>query len=235
MARPLRRALRVRPARCGLGTAGIVGFLIVWQLIPTLGIISPQYLPYATETLARLFSELRDLEFWRNVGRTMTAWFFGLLIATVAATMLGTVIGLVPFLRRATHTTVEFLRPIPSVALIPLAVLDLRHPTASGPRDHRVRQLLAGLRAGALRRGGCGRRGARHRPKLRLDPWRAGPIPDSADGPAVPDDGAPAGGIRGAHPRDHRGDGDRQLPASGAPSSSTKPPATGSASTRSSS
>jgi len=37
--------------------------------------------------------------------------------------VLGTVIGLVPFLRRATHTTVEFLRPIPSVALIPLAIL----------------------------------------------------------------------------------------------------------------
>jgi ABC-type nitrate/sulfonate/bicarbonate transport system permease component len=106
-----------------LGTAGILGFLLLWQLIPTLGIISPQYLPYATETLARMVSEFRDLEFWRNVGRTMTAWFLGLLIATVAATVLGTIIGLVPFLRRATHTTVEFLRPIPSVALIPLAVL----------------------------------------------------------------------------------------------------------------
>jgi ABC-type nitrate/sulfonate/bicarbonate transport system permease component len=44
-------------------------------------------------------------------------------IATVLAVVLGTVIGLVPFLRRATHTTVEFLRPIPSVALIPLAIL----------------------------------------------------------------------------------------------------------------
>ncbi|MDX2376373.1 ABC transporter permease subunit [Microbacterium sp. LRZ72] len=66
---------------------------------------------------------MRDLEFWRDVGRTMTAWFIGLLIATVAAVVLGTIIGLVPFLRRATHTTVEFLRPIPSVALIPLAVL----------------------------------------------------------------------------------------------------------------
>ncbi|HEX5860062.1 MAG TPA: ABC transporter permease [Microbacterium sp.] len=113
--RTLRKAL--------LGTTGIVGFLLVWQLIPTLGIISPQYLPYATETLARMAEEFRDLEFWRNVGRTMTAWFLGLLIATVAATVLGTIIGLVPFLRRATHTTVEFLRPIPSVALIPLAVL----------------------------------------------------------------------------------------------------------------
>ena len=77
---------------------------MIWQLIPTLGIISPQYLPYATDTLARMSAEFRDLEFWRNVGRTMTAWFIGLLIATVAATVLGTIIGLVPFLRRATHT-----------------------------------------------------------------------------------------------------------------------------------
>src|SRR5690606_29152629 len=58
-----------------------------------------------------------------NIGRTMTAWAIGLLIATVAGTALGTLIGMVPFLRRATHTMVEFLRPIPSVALIPLPTL----------------------------------------------------------------------------------------------------------------
>lgn len=116
------RAVRMT-SKVALGTAGIVGFLVVWQLIPALGIISPQYLPYATDTLARLGEEFRDLEFWRNVGRTMLAWFLGLTIASIAATVLGTIIGLVPFLRRATHTTVEFLRPIPSVALIPLAIL----------------------------------------------------------------------------------------------------------------
>ncbi|WP_156378885.1 ABC transporter permease [Microbacterium sp. Root61] len=114
-----RRTLR----KAALGAAGLVGFLVVWQLIPTLGIISPQYLPYATDTLAGLAQMLTDLEFWRNVGYTMTSWGIGLLIATVLGVSLGTVIGLVPFLRRATHTTVEFLRPIPSVALIPLAIL----------------------------------------------------------------------------------------------------------------
>lgn len=106
-----------------LGVLGLVGFLVTWQLIPALGIVSPQYLPYATEVLAQLVAEMRDVEFWRNVGRTMTSWGLGLLIATVLAVVLGTIIGLVPFLRRATHTTVEFLRPIPSVALIPLAIL----------------------------------------------------------------------------------------------------------------
>lgn len=109
--------------RLVLGATGIVGFLLLWQLIPTLGIIDPRFLPYATDTIGRMLADFRDLEFWRNVGRTMTAWGIGLLIASVSAIALGTIIGLVPFLRRATHTTVEFLRPIPSVALIPLAIL----------------------------------------------------------------------------------------------------------------
>lgn len=115
---------RMRTLRkIALGVAGILGFLVTWQLLPTLGIVDPQYFPTATATLAQLGQEVRDLEFWRNIGRTLTAWAIGLLIATVLAVVLGTVIGLVPFLRRATHTTVEFLRPIPSVALIPLAIL----------------------------------------------------------------------------------------------------------------
>ena len=119
-----RRVRRNRTMRkFGLGVAGIVGFLVTWQLLPTLGLVDPRYFPTATATLAQLGQDLRDLEFWRNVGRTMTAWAIGLLIATVLAVVLGTIIGLVPFLRRATHTTVEFLRPIPSVALIPLDVL----------------------------------------------------------------------------------------------------------------
>lgn len=106
-----------------LGAAGVVLFLAAWQALPAAGIVDPRYLPYATDTLARLAAESLDLEFWRNVGRTLRAWIIGLAIATLAAVVLGTVVGLVPFLRRATHTTVEFLRPVPSVALIPIAVL----------------------------------------------------------------------------------------------------------------
>jgi ABC-type nitrate/sulfonate/bicarbonate transport system permease component len=120
---PPRRRRSRSPRPLLLGLAGILGFLLTWQLLPTLGIVNPAYFPTATATLTELAALTRDLEFWRNVGRTLTAWGIGLLIATVLATVLGTIIGLVPFLRRATHTVVEFLRPIPSVALIPLAVL----------------------------------------------------------------------------------------------------------------
>jgi len=66
--------------------------------------------------------------FWVALGQTVASWALGMLIALVLAGPLGVVIGLSPFLQRATRSTVEFLRPIPSVGLIPLAVLVLSVP-----------------------------------------------------------------------------------------------------------
>jgi ABC-type nitrate/sulfonate/bicarbonate transport system permease component len=106
-----------------LGAAGLSGFLVLWQLIPALGLVDREYLPYVTDVGARLSREIVDLAFWRRLGLTMQAWAIGLAIASGAALVLGTFIGLVPFLRRATHSTVEFLRPIPSVAIVPIAVI----------------------------------------------------------------------------------------------------------------
>lgn len=106
-----------------LGLAGILIFLAVWQLLPVVGLVDARYFPNATSTLSLLWHELGTADLWSDIGYTLWAWAAGLAIATVAAVVLGTVIGLVPFLRRSTHTMVEFLRPIPSVALIPLAIL----------------------------------------------------------------------------------------------------------------
>ena len=101
----------------------MLGFLLVWQLVPTLGIIDPRFLPTATETVGQLVTNVTTGSFWNDIRDTMTAWALGLLIATVAAVIIGMLIGMLPIMRRGTHTTIEFLRPIPSVALIPLAIL----------------------------------------------------------------------------------------------------------------
>jgi len=122
--RPLRAARTARTARKAvLGALGIVLFLVAWQALAALRLVSPSSLPSAVDTFGQLGRMVQDLEFWRNVGRTMTAWAIGLALAPVLGVVLGAVVGLLPVLRRATHTTVEFLRPIPSVALIPLAIL----------------------------------------------------------------------------------------------------------------
>jgi ABC-type nitrate/sulfonate/bicarbonate transport system permease component len=106
-----------------LGAAGILLFLLVWELVPRLGIVQERFLPRASTVLRTLVDYLGQSGFWTSVGETMTAWALGLLISISAAVVLGLVIGSSGFLRRATRSTIEFLRPIPSVALIPLAVL----------------------------------------------------------------------------------------------------------------
>ena len=109
--------------KSALGVVGIAGFLLVWEAAPRLGIVEARFLPPASEVLAALLIDLGLKAFWISVGETMMAWALGLAIAATAAVVVGFVIGSSSFLRKATHSTVEFLRPIPSVALIPLAVL----------------------------------------------------------------------------------------------------------------
>lgn len=106
-----------------LGLIGIVAFLGFWELMPILGVVQAKYLPPASEVIAALITDLGLTAFWVAVGDTLLAWAIGLVIAVVAALVLGLVIGMSPFLRRFTNSSIEFLRPIPSVALIPLAVL----------------------------------------------------------------------------------------------------------------
>lgn len=121
--RPNVRTARNNVVAAALGVVGIVGFLGFWQLAPAVGIVDGRYIPPASEVLARVAANFGEGRFWQAVGDTMLTWIIGLVMAAVVAIALGTVIGLSRFLRRATRTTVEFLRPIPSVALIPLAIL----------------------------------------------------------------------------------------------------------------
>ncbi|WP_043806984.1 MULTISPECIES: ABC transporter permease [Paenarthrobacter] len=111
------------PSKQLLGIAGIVGFLLLWELVPRVGIVEPRFLPPASEVIAALITDFGLTAFWVAVGETMLAWAIGLVMAIVLAVVLGFIIGSSMFLRKFTNSTVEFLRPIPSVALIPLAVL----------------------------------------------------------------------------------------------------------------
>lgn len=106
-----------------LGGAGLAGLVLVIELLPRIGLVDARFLPPFTDMAASLGGLLGSVEFWSAFGSTVRGWALGLTIAMVAGVVLGIVIGSVPLLRAATSSTIEFLRPIPSVALIPLAVL----------------------------------------------------------------------------------------------------------------
>ena len=106
-----------------LGGAGVATLLLVVELVPRLGIVDARYLPPTSQILGALAERLGRAELWTALGQTLTTWFTGLAIALVAGVALGVVIGSVPWLRAVTASTIEFLRPVPSVALIPVAIL----------------------------------------------------------------------------------------------------------------
>jgi ABC-type nitrate/sulfonate/bicarbonate transport system permease component len=106
-----------------LGLAGFGTFLLVLEIVPRAGLVSPAYLPPFSDIVGALADEVRTTDFWRAVADTLRGWSLGLLIAVVLGIVVGICLGIVPVVREFTASTVEFLRPIPSVALIPLAVL----------------------------------------------------------------------------------------------------------------
>jgi ABC-type nitrate/sulfonate/bicarbonate transport system permease component len=105
------------------GLIGLVALALLLEAVPRLGIVSPLYLPPFSRIVAALFAEFGVPVFWEALGQTLRSWALGLLIAVVAGAVIGILIGSSHTLRAITRSTIEFLRPIPSVALIPLVIL----------------------------------------------------------------------------------------------------------------
>ncbi|HEX6658234.1 MAG TPA: ABC transporter permease [Ilumatobacter sp.] len=101
----------------------VVCVLALWELVVGVGLLDENHVPSMTATLSELVSLLGDGDFWAAVGNTLAGWALGLGIAALLAIPLGILIGSSPTAYRAVRFVVEFLRPIPSVALVPLAVL----------------------------------------------------------------------------------------------------------------
>src|SRR5690606_32302270 len=64
-----------------------------------------------------------DPDFLVDATATVTAWALGLLLTVAVAVPAGLALGALPAVERAVRPLIEFLRPIPSVAIIPLAIL----------------------------------------------------------------------------------------------------------------
>ncbi|WP_395104876.1 ABC transporter permease [Actinomadura sp. SCN-SB] len=115
-----------RLSRTGTWVRGAVGVAVLFAASEALGragIVDRSYLPPASDVVVRAAELATDTEFLFNVRVTLTAWALGLLSAIAIAVPLGLLLGSVPAVNTATRAIVEFLRPIPSVALIPLAAL----------------------------------------------------------------------------------------------------------------
>ncbi|ACZ00192.1 MULTISPECIES: ABC transporter permease [Thermomonospora] len=111
------------PATVARGALGAAGLLALAEAAGRSGLIDPDVLPYASTILGQTFTLPGEADFRTALVTTMQVWVSGLAIAVAIAVPVGVVIGALPLVDRLTGPLLELLRPIPPVALIPLALL----------------------------------------------------------------------------------------------------------------
>lgn len=106
-----------------LPTIFIVLLAVVQDFSARHGFIDPAKFPPFGNILHAVFSEVADGRMTGPVLVTVATWLASLTISFLLALILGAVMGTTPAIRALLAPVVEFLRPIPSTALIPLVIL----------------------------------------------------------------------------------------------------------------
>lgn len=119
------RSVLARSGRLLAPLIATVGLIGLFELVVGLGIISRDAIPLPTVIIKTFIDELGKGSFWSAVLQTLEGWAIGLAIATALAIPLGLLAGTSMVAFRSMRFIVDFLRPIPSVAILPLAILVL--------------------------------------------------------------------------------------------------------------
>ena len=97
--------------------------LALWAVIGAAEVFHPSLFPPPWEVGATLFTMMADGELFRHIAVSLSRVFFGFTVATLIAIPLGIAMGLSRRVFLFVEPLVEFLRPVPPLALIPLAVV----------------------------------------------------------------------------------------------------------------
>jgi ABC-type nitrate/sulfonate/bicarbonate transport system permease component len=118
----------VSRATAVLGRTNALGWLLVVLLAVLLQVGVQRFelqdsVAAPSDTLRALVDGLRDGTLSGEIGTTMWRWAQALALAVLLGVSLGVLLGTSRWLEGASSVLLEFLRPIPAVALIPLAML----------------------------------------------------------------------------------------------------------------
>lgn len=119
-------------ARVGVGALGILAALGLWQLVAMVGPLAGSALPSASASISSVIGLLSSPEMWQATGETLVIALSGLILAGVIGVLLGIGIGMSPLALHATRVPLEFLKPIPPIVILPIAVLVLGPTSGMG-------------------------------------------------------------------------------------------------------
>jgi NitT/TauT family transport system permease protein len=109
--------------RVGLGVAGLALVFAAAEVLVWAGGVSRSVFPLPSAVLVSAAGLLGNGVFWSAVAATFGKWAEAMAISVAIAVPLGLLLGSLPWAEQAVRPVIEFLRPIPSVVLIPLVLL----------------------------------------------------------------------------------------------------------------
>lgn len=110
-----------------ISTCTIVGILMVWHLVTTLGLVGPTYLP-SPESLFQSFVLLltdgyQRVPLYEHIGISLFRALSGFALGVLVGIPTGLVTGHMRTADAAISPIMAFIRPIPPIAFIPMVVL----------------------------------------------------------------------------------------------------------------
>jgi sulfonate transport system permease protein len=115
-----------RPVLLRVGAVAFAaGLLAAWQLLADARLVSPVFFPAPSRAIGELFARLVDGSAWPSIEATVARMLFGWLSASLLGIVLGAAIGCSRLAREVIEPTLEFIRPLPASAIIPVAILFL--------------------------------------------------------------------------------------------------------------
>jgi ABC-type nitrate/sulfonate/bicarbonate transport system permease component len=114
---------RIAPAlrRRWRPVAGVAAAIALWALLTETGALDRKNVPTVQAVAAAFGGSPGGIA--SSLGATLEALCIGLVIASVAGAVLGVAVGLSAWAEAATDVIVRMMRPLPSLALIPIAIL----------------------------------------------------------------------------------------------------------------
>ena len=97
--------------------------IIIWQFLIQVGWLSTRVLPAPTGVVAALIKLTISGEIFRHIGVSTWRAFLGFVVGGSIGLVLGLLNGIFPIAEKLLDTSVQMLRNIPHLALIPLVIL----------------------------------------------------------------------------------------------------------------
>jgi taurine transport system permease protein len=110
-----------------LSVLSIAGIIFVWWLVTTMGWVKPLFLPSPQAVLYKFINiwqnGFTNTPFLEHVGISAARVFGAFLLACLVGIPLGIAMGMSPFVRGIFDPPLEFYRPIPPLAYLPLMII----------------------------------------------------------------------------------------------------------------